>query len=155
MRALLRLKPHVQSTLIARTRSHGCIRHACVPGSHAAFIAVPRLLTHSSNLTRIFAVLHAFAIYQGIEPACVALRHLPAPVTPQAMPSATILLRAISSSAAETSAQTMLDLSDKDESLTKLFLAASSHQWHLLPGRCLWSARVSDACQTAQSRITK
>ncbi|KAL3135667.1 hypothetical protein ABBQ38_006142 [Trebouxia sp. C0009 RCD-2024] len=27
----------------------------------------------------------------------------------------------------------MLDLSDKDESLAKLFLAASSHQWHLLP----------------------
>lgn len=36
----------------------------------------------------------------------------------------------------------MLDLSDKDESLAKLFLAASSHQWHLLPGRCLLSARV-------------
>ena len=136
MRALLCLTSYVQSTLTARTSLQSCIRHACVQGPHTALIADPRMLRQSLINNRSFAV---FAIHHSIDASYVALRDLPALVTVplQARLSATNPQRAISSSAAESSMPTMLDLGDKDKSLVKLFLAASSHQWHLLPGRCL------------------
>ena len=156
MRALLCLTSHVQSTLTARTSLQSCIRDACVQGPHTALIADPRMLRQSLINNQSIVVLHAFATHQGTDASYVALRDLPALVTGplQVRLSATKPHRAISSSAAESSMPTMLDLCDKDKSLVKLFLAASSHQWHLLPGRCLLSARVSDAWQLLRSAVT-
>ena len=60
-----------------------------------------------------------------------------------------------SASAAELSLRRTLDLCDKDKSLVTLFLAASLHQWQLLPGKrvvcsswCWWQQLSSTSCNS-------
>ena len=50
---------------------------------------------------------------------------------------------------AQVTSKDHMDLSSKDESLVKLFLAASSHQWQLLPGTA--SLHTSDVLQKHQN----
>lgn len=60
-----------------------------------------------------------------------------------------------SASTAESSLRSTMSLCGKDKSLVTLFLAASSHQWQLLPGKrvvcscwCLWQQLSSSSCNS-------
>lgn len=47
----------------------------------------------------------------------------------------------------------MLDLCDQDKSLVNLFLAASSHQWQLLPGKLFVLAVLHTKCLQAPATL--
>ena len=115
MRALLFLKPCLHQALTARACLHS--RSTCPSVSVSILAAHPRCLV-TSFTDRGRSISSASAAHHP-----PALRFLRARLSAENLHG----IRSMSRS--------MLDLCDQDKSLVNLFLAASSHQWQLLPGK--------------------
>ena len=117
MRALFFWKPCLHQALTARACLHS--RSTCPSVSVSIPAAHPRCLV-TSFTDRGRSISSASAAHHP-----PALRSLRARLSAENLHG----IRSMSSS------RSMLDLCDQDKCLVNLFLAASSHQWQLLPGK--------------------
>lgn len=121
MRALLCCRPCLNQVLVARACFHSRITWASISVSKPT--AYPPVLV-SSLLDQSCLTSSVFETYQPL-----VLR------SQRARLSVKNLHGIRSLKTAESISRSMLDLCDQDESLVNLFLAASSHQWQILPGK--------------------